>query len=217
MPIAAILAPMPALAESLDRLLPQTQCTRCGYPSCADYAGALAQGRTAINRCPPGGETTIRLLADALGQTVVTLDPEVGPHGTRLRAVIDENRCIGCRKCIDACPVDAIVGARKFMHTVIADACTGCELCVPPCPVDCIAMLPVPQVAGERWPDYRDDEVNRWRMATQARRARLVRRKGRAAMRRRADAQTPSRERMRTEIADAVARVRAKRIQNSGK
>jgi len=205
---------MHALAESLDRLLPQTQCTRCGYPSCADYAGALAQGRTTINRCPPGGETTIRLLGAALGQTVVALAPEVGAHRGRLRAVIDEDRCIGCRKCIDACPVDAIVGARKFMHTVIADACTGCELCVPPCPVDCIEMLPVPQVAGERWPDYRDEEVDRWRTAAGARRARLARRNTRAILRRRADAHLPPRERIRAEIAEAVARVRARRTKN---
>lgn len=208
---------MHALAESLDRLLPQTQCTRCGYPSCADYAGALAQGRTTINRCPPGGETTIRLLADALRQAVVTLDPEVGPHGARLRAVIDEDRCIGCRKCIDACPVDAIVGARKFMHTVIADACTGCELCVPPCPVDCIAVIPVAMSGAESWPEYSDDEVARWRDASLARRARLARRKMQDTKQRRAAARPPSPAHIRAEIADAVARVRAKRRATSKK
>jgi electron transport complex protein RnfB len=204
-------------AAMLDQYLPQTQCTRCGYPSCADYADALARGRAAINRCPPGGDTTIRLLANALGQAVAPLDPEVGLHGARLRAVIDESHCIGCRKCIDACPVDAIVGARKLMHTVIANACTGCELCVPPCPVDCIAMIPVPESGGERWPDYADEEVARWRDAALARRLRLARRKSHGANLGGVVSQPPVRERIRAEIAQAVARVRARRVGPEGK
>ena len=130
------------LAEKLDAALPQTQCTRCGYPRCEAYARALAHGEADINQCPPGGDATIRLLARQLGAAPKPLNPTFGAHEPRRLAVIDETRCIGCRKCIDACPVDAIVGARKWMHTVIAAQCSGCELCLPPCPVDCIYMVP---------------------------------------------------------------------------
>lgn len=211
----AILAPMPALIsatiERIDRCLPQTQCTRCGYPSCAAYAAALAGGGVEINRCPPGGDVTLELLAQVLGQPRLPLDPAVGPHMPRLRALIDETRCIGCRKCIDACPVDAIVGARKLMHTVLVDACTGCELCLPPCPVDCIDLVAVTRTNGEHWPEYADAEVLRWRDAAQNRTRRLARRKKQSAMRQRTGAQSPTPVQIRAEIADAVARVRAKR------
>jgi electron transport complex protein RnfB len=137
-------APAPAdLAESLDAALPQTQCTRCGYPDCHGYAQAMAAGQADINRCPPGGAEGIVRLAALTGRPVRPLDPAHGVEGPRALAVIDEAWCIGCTLCIKACPVDCIVGASKLMHTVIDPLCTGCELCVPVCPVDCIAMQPV--------------------------------------------------------------------------
>jgi electron transport complex protein RnfB len=131
-----------SLADRLDALLPQTQCTRCGYDGCRPYAEAMARGEARGNRCPPGGMPVIEALAAALAHAVLPLDAEVGPATSPSVALIDESACIGCTKCIQACPVDAIVGASKLMHTVIAEWCTGCELCVPPCPVDCIAMMP---------------------------------------------------------------------------
>ena len=136
-----------ALTQALDQALPQTQCTRCGYPDCRSYAQAMAEGEAGINRCPPGGAEGIVRLAALTGQPAVPLDTARGHEGPRLLAVIDEAWCIGCTLCIKACPVDCIVGASKLMHTVIDDQCTGCELCVPACPVDCIAMVPV---SGER-------------------------------------------------------------------
>jgi electron transport complex protein RnfB len=132
-----------ALADRLEDALPQTQCTRCGYPDCRGYAEAMAAGEADINRCPPGGAEGIMRLADIRGGPVLPLDAERGSEGARALAVIDENWCIGCTLCIKACPVDCIVGASKLMHTVIAPHCTGCELCVPVCPVDCISMTPV--------------------------------------------------------------------------
>jgi H+/Na+-translocating ferredoxin:NAD+ oxidoreductase subunit B len=131
-----------ALAARIDAALPQTQCRRCGYPACLPYAEAIARGEAAINRCPPGGMEGVRTLARITGRPVLALDPGCGAETPPRVAFIDEAACIGCTKCIQACPVDAIVGASKLMHTVIADLCTGCELCLPPCPVDCIAMLP---------------------------------------------------------------------------
>ncbi len=131
-----------ALIDRIDATLPQTQCTRCGYPACRPYAEAIARGEAAINRCPPGGLEGVRVLARITGRPMRPLDPECGTETPPRVAVIDEDVCIGCTKCIQACPVDAIVGASKLMHTVVADLCTGCELCIPPCPVDCIAMVP---------------------------------------------------------------------------
>ena len=131
------------LADRLDAALPQTQCTRCGYPDCRAYAEAMAAGEAAINRCPPGGAEGIQRLATISRQPVLPLDASCGQEGPRLLAVIDEAWCIGCTLCIKACPVDCIVGASKRMHTVIAEQCTGCELCLPACPVDCIALVPV--------------------------------------------------------------------------
>ncbi len=133
-----------SLNTQIDRLLPQTQCGKCGYDGCRPYADAIARGGTDINRCPPGGTATIRSLAALLNREVVPLDPEVGSEAAPAVAVIDESVCIGCTICIQECPVDAIVGARKLMHTVISNECTGCELCVAPCPVDCIDMVPTP-------------------------------------------------------------------------
>lgn len=133
----------PTLCERIDALLPQTQCTRCGYPACRPYAEAIASGQADIDRCPPGGSAGIAALAQLLGRAVMPLDPAHGVEAPPAIAVIDEATCIGCTKCIQACPVDAIVGASKRMHDVIADECTGCELCIAPCPVDCISMQAV--------------------------------------------------------------------------
>ena len=128
------------LARRIDAALPQTQCTRCGYPDCATYAQAIASGSAAINQCPPGGAQGIARLSVVTGQPVLPLNPDHGTEGPRALAVIDEDWCIGCTLCIDACPTDAIMGVAKRMHTVIEPRCTGCELCVPACPVDCIAL-----------------------------------------------------------------------------
>lgn len=130
------------LAEALDAALPQTQCTRCGYPDCRSYAQAMARGEADINRCPPGGAEGVARLAALTGRPSRPLDAGCGVEGPRQLAVIDEAWCIGCTLCIKACPVDCIVGASKVMHTVVDEQCTGCELCVPACPVDCIAMVP---------------------------------------------------------------------------
>lgn len=132
------------LVEQIDKLLPQTQCGQCGYPGCRPYAEAIASG-DAINKCPPGGQATVNHLADLLGVSAPALDAEDGDVSpVKKVAFIREDECIGCTKCLQACPVDAILGAAKQMHTVIADECTGCDLCVEPCPVDCIDMIPVP-------------------------------------------------------------------------
>lgn len=130
-------------AAALDALLPQTQCTRCGYPSCRDYAEAMVSGAAPINQCPPGGTETIIALAALTGRAVEPLNKNNGLESAPKVAFIDEERCIGCTKCLPPCPVDAILGARQRMHTVIAEVCTGCELCVAPCPVDCIVMIPL--------------------------------------------------------------------------
>jgi Na+-translocating ferredoxin:NAD+ oxidoreductase subunit B len=130
-------------AARLHAALPQTQCTRCGYPDCAGYAQAIAAGEADINQCPPGGAEGILRLAELTGRKPVALNPDIGVEGPRRMAVIDENWCIGCTLCLDACPTDAIVGGNKRMHTVVEPYCTGCELCVPVCPVDCIALEPI--------------------------------------------------------------------------
>lgn len=130
------------LVEKIDAVLPQTQCGQCGYPGCKPYAEAIATGAADINLCPPGGEEGIRKLADLLGVDFKPFGEGAGPKAKAV-AFIDESTCIGCTLCLQACPVDAIVGAAKQMHTIIASECTGCELCVAPCPVDCISMQPV--------------------------------------------------------------------------
>jgi electron transport complex protein RnfB len=129
-------------ADDIDALLPQTQCTRCGYPGCRPYAEAIATGEAQVNQCPPGGAATIAVLARLLERSAPPLNPANGTEGPLLVAQIDEDACIGCARCLPPCPVDAIIGAQKQMHTVVLSLCTGCELCVAPCPVDCIAMVP---------------------------------------------------------------------------
>ena len=200
--------------EAIDAWLPQTQCTRCGYPRCRAYADAIATGGADYNQCPPGGDVTIEALARLLGTTPKPLNPAFGQHMSRQRAVIDETVCIGCRKCIDVCPVDAILGARKLMHTVLDAECNGCALCLPACPVDCIALMPVmPQaVSDSPWPEYTHAEVEHWRLRTEARLARLRKKiKTPRAVRTASVPLTDERERMRAEIRAAVARVHAKR------
>ncbi len=141
------------VVDQIDQLLPQTQCAQCGYPGCRPYAEAIASGAADINQCPPGGETAINALADLLGLEAKALNPENGEDKPPTVAVIDEAVCIGCTLCIQACPVDAIVGATKQMHTVIAAECTGCDLCLPPCPVDCIEMVVLDKdLQAWRWP-----------------------------------------------------------------
>lgn len=141
------------IVDQIDSLLPQTQCGQCTYPGCRPYAEAIANGEAPINQCPPGGQATVVLLADLLDVEVLELNAEHGDHNdVPLVAFIREDTCIGCTLCIQACPVDAILGSAKHMHTIITDECTGCELCLPPCPVDCIDMIPVKQTIDDwKW------------------------------------------------------------------
>lgn len=150
-----------APADDIDALLPQTQCTRCGYQGCRPYAEAIAHGTAEINQCPPGGAAAITQLARLLGRAPLPLNPANGVEGPALIARIDEAACIGCAKCLPPCPVDAIIGARKQMHTVVLELCNGCELCVAPCPVDCISM--VPRTSLPTAPAAPDADVNRRR------------------------------------------------------
>ena len=134
-----------SLTDQIDALLPQTQCARCGYQGCRPYADAVANGTANINQCPPGGAATIAALATLLARQPLPLDPAFGVEADARVAMIDEARCIGCARCLPPCPVDAIVGAKRQMHTVLDSHCTGCELCIAPCPVDCIVMIPRPR------------------------------------------------------------------------
>ena len=201
-----------AMADAIDSLLPQTQCGKCGHAGCRPYAEAIVHGGAGINQCPPGGDELILELAALLNVPYEPLDPAFGAHRPPAIAVIEEAACIGCTLCIQACPVDAIVGAAKFMHTVIADECTGCELCLPPCPVDCIVMLPleVAPTAGAR-----RLAAARARRRYDARTARLARE--RASRSARLDA-TPhaARDRKRAAVEKALARARA-RLQQRGR
>ena len=164
------------LAARIDALLPQTQCRRCGFEGCRPYAEALARGETALNRCPPGGQALVGELATLLGRPALPLDPECGQESPPLVAWIDEPACIGCARCLPPCPTDAIVGARKRMHTVIAADCTGCELCVPACPVDCIRMVPAPGLPAEPLPRAAIAErAQHFRRLFEARLSRLAR------------------------------------------
>jgi len=162
------------LADQIEDLLPQTQCTKCGYPACRPYAEAIAAGEASYNQCPPGGQEGVVRLASLLGMPVIALNPDNGVERSRPLAIIDENLCIGCTLCLQACPVDAIIGAAKQMHTIIPELCTGCDLCVPPCPVDCIAMVPV---TGEKtgWDAWSQQEADAARERHDLRQARLAR------------------------------------------
>ena len=163
-----------ALVDRIDAALPQTQCTRCGYPDCRAYAQAIVDHVAAINRCPPGGADGIERLAALTGHAALPLDPAGGTEGPRFVAVVDEARCIGCTLCIQACPVDCIVGAPKRMHTVIEHACTGCELCLPVCPVDCIDwVVATPGSIG--WLAWSDEQAQNARSSYRARSHRLQR------------------------------------------
>ena len=190
------------LTESINALLPQTQCTKCGYDGCLPYAEAMAKGEAEINRCPPGGDAGIAKLASLLKKPLLALDPECGLHEPLKLAVIEEEHCIGCTLCIQACPVDAIVGANKKMHSVLSDWCTGCDLCVAPCPVDCITMVTVePNVA---WTDQ---------MAQTARQRYEVRQTRIASVQTtQSDVPTPAASEKQEAIAAALARARARRV-----
>jgi len=171
---------MPAKLEDIDACLPQTQCTRCDYPCCRDYAEAILDGRANINQCPPGGEVTIAKLASLTGRDSLALDLKFGAFQPKTLAFIIEDKCIGCVLCIKACPVDAIVGANKLMHSVIQAQCTGCELCLPVCPTDCIEMRPLDSTAGleeddSDWPGYTRQDIEQGRVHYQNRQTRLKR------------------------------------------
>ncbi len=157
-----------AAIEAIDAVLPQTQCTRCGYEACRPYAQAIVLKGAAINRCPPGGPDGIRALSAITGQAELPLNPDCGQAGPPLLALINPGQCIGCTLCIAACPVDAIVGGFKKMHRVIREDCTGCELCLPPCPVNCISLVPHPDRAH-----WTAEAASQARTRYQARQARL--------------------------------------------
>lgn len=159
------------LVQKIDGVLPQTQCTRCGYPSCLDYAEALAGGTAQINQCPPGGDDGIKKLSQLLNKEALPLNPANGTIKPRTLAFIEEDACIGCTLCIKACPVDAILGTNKMMHTVIADECTGCDLCLPVCPVDCIKLIDAPDQ------EWGEDKRNHSKMRFEEHKNRLARNK----------------------------------------
>ena len=163
-----------SLAQRIDALLPQTQCTRCGYPDCRSYADAVASGEARLNQCPPGGAEGIRQLAALLGQPELPLDPSFGDEGPRRIVYIEEATCIGCTLCIQACPVDAIVGAPKRMHAVLEADCTGCELCLPVCPMDCIALEEV-SAGATGWDAWSPGQADAARARHADRQARLAR------------------------------------------
>ena len=201
-----------ALAARLDALLPQTQCTRCGYPTCHAYAEAMAQGTSDIDRCPPGGAEGVATLARLLGCEPKPLDPAIGIEAPPVVAFIEEDICIGCTKCIQACPVDAIVGAAKRMHTIIAAECTGCELCIPPCPVDCIVIVPIADRPLAR--DQVLERAARARARFDARNARLMRERAERERRRSSASSTGNVNPVpitRSAVLEAIARGKARR------
>ncbi|MFT6408537.1 MAG: electron transport complex protein RnfB [Arenicella sp.] len=201
--------------QAIDLWLPQTQCTQCTYPRCHDYAVAIADGEAEINQCPPGGDITVRGLANLLGQPAKPVDPKYGIHKTKQVAVIDESVCIGCVMCIKACPTDAIIGAAKLMHTVIERDCTGCELCLEPCPVDCIDMVDQAQQAelNWRWPDYSPQAALRARAQTNAKLEREGKRKtDKSSMKKLKELRKEKgSEQIKLDIAAALARVKARK------
>lgn len=201
-----------ALVDRIDRLLPQTQCEQCGFPGCRPYAEALARGEADIDRCPPGGDAGARALAALLGRAEKPFDRARGAHPSPQVAWIDEDVCIGCTRCIQACPVDAIIGAAKRMHTILAAECTGCELCIAPCPVDCIHLAPVAverHAASEAGPE-------RARRRFAARLLRKARDEAERDARLKARAPVASPEAAADPIAAALARARARRASTGG-
>ncbi len=208
--------------KAIDALLPQSQCRLCGYPRCRDYAKAIACADAGINRCPPGGKTTLTGLAGLMRCAPKELDPKCGTHGPRQFALIDEVRCIGCALCIQACPVDAIIGRHKRMHTIFRQSCTGCKLCLPPCPVDCIILKTLPDTGSRPrspWPAFSLDEIRQARRHTVQRLRRLARHersyKSRQLNRKKisGNAALNEQQHIRTEIAAAVERVRKRKSQ----
>ena len=163
---------MSSLANRIHDALPQTQCTRCGYPDCKAYAQAIAEDQAPINQCPPGGTEGVAILARLTGRPTLPLNPDHGAEGPMTVAAIDEAWCIGCTLCIKACPTDAILGSNKVMHTVIESACTGCDLCLPVCPVDCIEMVPI---SGDKtgWAAWSDALATQARQRYESRQIRL--------------------------------------------
>ncbi len=160
--------------EQIDHCLPQTQCTKCSYPGCKEYAQAIADGEAEINQCPPGGDVTINALAQLLALDFKPLNIEYGTHQPKQVAQIMEHECIGCMLCIKVCPVDAIIGANKLMHSIIESECTGCELCIEPCPMDCIKMVtPATRAIGGPWKDYSIESADKARLRRQNRIARI--------------------------------------------
>jgi Na+-translocating ferredoxin:NAD+ oxidoreductase subunit B len=194
-----------ALEETINALLPQTQCTKCGFDGCKPYAQALALGDSDINRCPPGGDEGAKKLAALLNRPFKPIDPDCGTPGPRRVAYIEQEHCIGCKLCIQACPVDAIIGANKRMHTVLTDWCTGCDLCVAPCPVDCIVMLPLPSPSP-----WTDQDAKEARARYEARQARYDRQQGAANQAPNAAAEPAEKASL---IASVLARARARREQ----
>ena len=164
---------MTSLVDRINDALPQTQCTRCGYPDCRAYAQAIAQDNAPINQCPPGGAEGIAILSQLTGKPVEPLNPEHGLESPMTVAVIDEAWCIGCTLCLKACPTDAILGSHKVMHTVIETACTGCDLCLPVCPVDCIEMVPISDTRTG-WSAWSPALAQQARSRYEARQLRLV-------------------------------------------
>ncbi|MFZ6768554.1 electron transport complex subunit RsxB [Undibacterium sp. Di26W] len=220
--------PLLSLADQLENALPQTQCTKCGYPACRPYAEAIADGTANYNQCPPGGQEGMQRLAHILGKPLLPLDSSHGRERERPVAVIEEAYCIGCTLCIQACPVDAIIGAPKQMHTIIPALCTGCDLCVAPCPVDCISMLPVtPGKTG--WDAWSEDLASQARQQFHLRQQRLLREKQENDERLTAKAtakllaleaepalsaeEIASKERKKAIIAAAIERARLKKLQ----
>ncbi|MGO4379531.1 electron transport complex subunit RsxB [Pseudoduganella sp. RAF53_2] len=210
------------LADRIEDVLPQTQCTKCGYQGCRPYAEAIAAGEANINQCPPGGAEGIRRLSSVTGRPVIPLNPVNGLERPRAVAFIDESLCIGCTLCIQACPVDAIMGAAKQMHTIIPELCTGCDLCVPACPVDCIVMYPVTETTGwDAWTqadadaarsrhDFRTEHLKRERDENDARLAAKAKAKMEAVDRLAPEnsAEEAEKERKRQIIAAAMERAR---------
>ena len=190
-------SPPARLADGVDALLPQTQCRRCGYDACRPYADAIAAGEADINRCPPGGQSTLAALGALLDRAPPPLDSSRGQPGPLRVACIDESACIGCTLCIAACPIDAIIGAQKRMHAVLTSLCSGCELCIAPCPVDCIAMRP-----AER--EWTSSDASAARVRFQSRQSRL------AATSAAAKCNAEARKR-KAAIAAAIERARARR------